>query len=135
MAKTARNMRKKPVYGTWNQMIQRCTNPRVAAYPDYGGRRCMNAGEAIAEILVRVDGGVVELLLCHGGQRVGQRVKGADKVCVDGGAVAVAPAESNRPRCATGDGDGFDGAALHWGSPCECDLLRFDRRILTDYFR
>ena len=38
MAKTARNMRKKPVYGTWNQMLQRCTNPRVAAYPDYGGR-------------------------------------------------------------------------------------------------
>lgn len=27
-----------PLYGTWAQMIQRCTNPNLKAYPSYGGR-------------------------------------------------------------------------------------------------
>lgn len=27
-----------PEYGVWQQMIQRCTNPRHVSYPNYGGR-------------------------------------------------------------------------------------------------
>jgi len=27
-----------PLYNLWTGIIQRCTNPNVAAYPDYGGR-------------------------------------------------------------------------------------------------
>jgi hypothetical protein len=27
-----------PLYGTWGQMVQRCTNPRVKSFKDYGGR-------------------------------------------------------------------------------------------------
>ena len=29
---------KHPLYGTWRQMIQRCTNPNHKAYKNYGGR-------------------------------------------------------------------------------------------------
>ncbi len=31
-------MSKTPEYRAWNQMIQRCTNPKIRNYPDYGGR-------------------------------------------------------------------------------------------------
>lgn len=31
-------MRRTPIYGIWNQMIQRCTNPKVKGYDRYGGR-------------------------------------------------------------------------------------------------
>lgn len=37
MAKT-HGMRKTRVWGVWWQMIQRCRNPNVKAYPRYGGR-------------------------------------------------------------------------------------------------
>lgn len=31
-------MHSHPVYGVWEAMIQRCTNPRNKSYPNYGGR-------------------------------------------------------------------------------------------------
>lgn len=30
--------RRHPLYGIWGQMLQRCTNPRVKSFKDYGGR-------------------------------------------------------------------------------------------------
>ncbi len=35
---TSHGLRKHPIYGVWNQMLQRCTNPKTVHYSDYGGR-------------------------------------------------------------------------------------------------
>lgn len=35
---TRHGMSETPTYYVWVSMIQRCTNPRCVAYPDYGGR-------------------------------------------------------------------------------------------------
>lgn len=35
---TKHGLREHALYGTWKTMIQRCTNPKVKQYKDYGGR-------------------------------------------------------------------------------------------------
>lgn len=37
-ARKSHGMSKSPEYRAWNQMIQRCTNPNIRNYADYGGR-------------------------------------------------------------------------------------------------
>lgn len=42
-ASTTHGMSNTSIYAIWNQMIQRCTNPNLKAYPNYGGRGIMVA--------------------------------------------------------------------------------------------
>lgn len=66
-----------PTYRTWSNMVQRCTNPKNRAYPDYGGRgikvclRWRTFANFLADMGVRPEGLTIERINNDGGYEPG----------------------------------------------------------------
>ena len=69
MGRTKHGMRKSPEYTAWISMKQRCTNPNVKSYKDYGERNIVVCDEWKESFMAfyndmgaRPDGGTLERL-------------------------------------------------------------------------